>query len=62
MELGQTLPHVPQFVIVLSAVSQPLLWLPSQLPQPLLQVGAHEPLAHAVLPCALLQAAPQLPQ
>jgi hypothetical protein len=34
----------------------------SQLPQPLLQVGAQEPAVQAVLPCALVQAVPQLPQ
>jgi hypothetical protein len=34
----------------------------SQLPQPLLQVGTHEPAEQLVLPCALVQAVPQLPQ
>jgi hypothetical protein len=47
---------------VLTAVSQPLRVLPSQLPQPLLHVGAQLPLAQLVLPCGLVQPAPQLPQ
>jgi hypothetical protein len=32
-------PHMPQFVRVLSCVSQPLLRLPSQSPQPIWQTG-----------------------
>jgi hypothetical protein len=32
-------PHMPQFVSVLSCVSQPLLRLPSQSPQPIWQLG-----------------------
>jgi hypothetical protein len=59
---GQTLPQLPQLVRVLSAVSQPLRGLLSQLPQPLLQVGAHVLAVQLVLPCALVQAVPQLPQ
>jgi hypothetical protein len=34
----QVTPHLPQFESVLSGVSQPLLSLPSQSPQPLLQM------------------------
>jgi hypothetical protein len=62
IEFGQTLPQFPQLVIVLSAVSQPLRGLLSQLPQPLLQVGAHVLALQFVLPCALVHAVPQLPQ
>jgi hypothetical protein len=59
---GHTLPHPPQFVTEVSAVSQPFLGLLSQLPQPLVQVGAHAPPTQLVLPCVLLQTTPQLPQ
>jgi hypothetical protein len=62
IELGQTLPQPPQLLRVLSAVSQPLRALPSQLPKPLLQTGAQALPVQLVLPWALLQAAPQLPQ
>jgi hypothetical protein len=62
IEFGQALLQLPQFVSVLSAVSQPLRAFASQLPQPLLQVGAQELLEQLVLPCALVQAVPQLPQ
>jgi hypothetical protein len=47
---------------VSSAVSQPLRELPSQSPQPLLQLGAQELAAQLVLPWALVQAIPQPPQ
>jgi hypothetical protein len=49
-EVGQTLPQLPQFVSVLSAVSQPFCESASQLFQPLLQVGAQEPAEQLVLP------------
>jgi hypothetical protein len=62
MAFGQTLPQPPQLVTVSSAVSQPLRGSLSQLPQPLLQVGAQVPLAQLVEPWALLHAMPQLPQ
>jgi hypothetical protein len=62
IEFGQTFPQLPQLVSVLSAVSQPLRALPSQVPQPLLQVGAQEPPMQLVPPLALVQAMPQPPQ
>jgi hypothetical protein len=52
---GQVLPQPLQFVTVPSGVSQPFCGPPSQLPQPLLQVGAQAPLAQLVVPCWLLQ-------
>ena len=55
-------PQPPQLVSVLSAVSQPLRVLASQLPQPLLQTGAHALAAQLVVPWALVHAVPQLPQ
>jgi hypothetical protein len=61
-ELGQTFPQLPQWVTVLSAVSQPFCGSLSQLSQPLLQIGAQLPSMQLVLPCAVVQAAPQLPQ
>jgi hypothetical protein len=57
-------PHDPQSMSVRSEVSQPLGLLPSQLPQPELQlVNVHEPDPHDA-PTALagLHAVPQLPQ
>ena len=62
IEFGHTLPQPPQWLTVFSAVSQPLRVLPSQLPQPLLQVGAQFPPLQLVLPCAFVQAMPQPPQ
>ena len=62
IEFGQVLPQPPQCVTVLTAVSQPLRGLPSQLPQPLLQDGTQELPVQLVLPWALVQAVPQLPQ
>jgi hypothetical protein len=45
----QVRPHVPQLAMVLSAVSQPLAAMPSQLPNPLAQVSPHvEPEQKAV--------------
>jgi hypothetical protein len=59
---GHALPHVPQFVVVFSAVSQPLGRLASQSPQPVLQLGTHDDEAQVVAPCAFVQAAPHPPQ
>jgi hypothetical protein len=50
IEFGQTFPQLPQLVNVLSAVSQPLRGLASQLPQPLLHVGAQALPVQLVLP------------
>ena len=61
--LAPGFPQLPQFVTLVSAVSQPLRALASQFPQLApLQTGTHAPAAQLVLPCALVQAAPQLPQ
>jgi hypothetical protein len=59
---GQTRPHMPQLLTLLSCVSQPFCAFASQLPQPLLQVGAQLPAAQLVVPCALVQAFAQRPQ
>jgi hypothetical protein len=59
---AHALPQLPQLVVVVVLVSQPFVALPSQLPQPALQVGTHALLVQVVVPCALLQAVPQAPQ
>ena len=51
----QAVPQLPQLLVVVKAVSQPLLGLPSQSPYPAAQVGLHVPLMHAVVPWALVQ-------
>lgn len=43
-------------------VSQPFAGLPSQLPDPALQVGTQTPAVHVVVPFELLHVAPQAPQ
>lgn len=59
-----TVPHAPQLlVLVLVLVSQPLLALPSQLPNPVLQeLNAHEPVAHEVVALVRLHTVPHAPQ
>jgi hypothetical protein len=59
---GQLRPHMPQLLIVVSAVSQPLGREVSQSPQPVLHVGTQAEAVQRVLPCALVQAAPHAPQ
>ena len=56
------LPQLPQLVVVVVDVSQPLFGFPSQLDQPVAQLGLQEPAVHCVVPCALLHALPQEPQ
>lgn len=57
------LPHIPQWVVLLSAVSQPLAMLPSQLPKPVVQpASAHVPALHEALPLANEHALPHIPQ
>ena len=56
-------PQVPQFVLVLRAVSQPSATMPLQSPHP----AAHEPMAHApaahdAVACGSEQTVPQVPQ
>jgi len=59
----QAVPQVPQLLmLVLVLVSQPLFGLPSQFPKPTLQPGEQTPPAHDVVPLALVQAVPQVPQ
>jgi hypothetical protein len=61
--LVHTVPHAPQsLTVVCTSVSQPLVGLPSQFPNPAAHVGAQTPLVHAVVPCALAQTVPQAPQ
>ena len=61
-EAPHTLPHAPQFIVVVVLVSQPSLGLPLQLPQPASHVGAHAnvpPLPpHEVAPCEFVQVSP----
>ena len=54
--------QLPQFVSVVSEVSQPLLALASQSPKLRLQLGEHRPAAHVVVPFELTQTVPQTPQ
>jgi hypothetical protein len=58
----QATPQAPQLVREVREVSQPLLVLPSQLPQPAVQVGEHTPELQVVVPWALVQLLPQAPQ
>lgn len=61
--LTQMLPHAPQLLVLDAvSVSQPLLALASQLPQPVEQTGVHTPLTHVVEPCEFVQIVPQAPQ
>jgi hypothetical protein len=57
-----TAPQAPQFESEVSAVSQPLAPLPSQLPQPVTQLGVHTPDMQLVVPCAFEHVTPQPPQ
>ena len=59
---SQTVPQAPQLESDASEVSQPLIKLPSQLPQRASQTGAQVPDAQLVEPWALLQPMPQPPQ
>lgn len=56
-------PHPPQLVSVVNEVSQPLVSMPSQFANPLLQEAvAHVPLRHVALALARAHAMPQPPQ
>jgi hypothetical protein len=61
---AQARPQVPQFASdVVSAVSQPLLVSPSQLPKPVLQAATwHAPLTHAGIAAGSEHARPHAPQ
>jgi hypothetical protein len=59
---AHALPQLPQLVAVVVLVSQPLVAIPSQLPQPAPQVGTQALPVQAVVPCALVQVVPQAPQ
>jgi hypothetical protein len=59
----QPAPQAPQFVSVLSGVSQPFASFPSQLPYPVLQVWmAHVPVEHVAVARARVHGVPQAPQ
>jgi hypothetical protein len=58
----QATPQLPQSVSVRMSRSQPLDALLSQLRQPASHVGTQAPPVHALLPCELVQALPQLAQ
>jgi hypothetical protein len=56
-------PHPPQCVVLVCVfVSQPLAVLPSQLPQPELQLMVHAPAVHPGVPLVPLQTVPHAPQ
>ena len=56
-------PHAPQLVtLVARFASHPFTGLPSQLPNPPLQVGTQVPAVHVVVPLTLWHAVPQAPQ
>jgi hypothetical protein len=60
---GQTFPHAPQLLVVLSGVSQPLAAIASQLSKPMLQAArTHVPVEQEALAFANAQAAPHAPQ
>ena len=57
------LPQLPQLAtLVLRFASQPFAALPSQLPNPRLQMGAQAPAEQTVVPFAFVQAPPHEPQ
>ena len=59
----QAIPQLAQFAKVVSAVSQPLVVLPSQLPKPALHDPiAHEPVEQVAVALVRLQVVPQLAQ
>jgi hypothetical protein len=60
--LVQVTSHVPHVATLLRLDSQPLPAVASQSPKPSSHVGEHKPLAHATLPCGLMQESEQLPQ
>ena len=61
--LAQASPHVPQWVLVSSAASQPLLATPSQSPKPVRHVYPHAPTAHvAVVFAGVGHTLPHVPQ
>ena len=62
-QLLHALPHAPQFVVVLSGVSQPLATLLSQLPKPASHTrSSMRPGCTRGVPLVLLHALPQAPQ
>lgn len=58
----QTFPQMPQLLVVVRSVSQPLFALLSQLPQPELHAIWQEPPEQEGVPCVELQTAPHAPQ
>src|SRR5580698_2853106 len=57
---AQTCPHVPQLLVVVVDVSQPLDGSPSQSAKPAAHTGAHVELTQLVVPCGLLQTGEQV--
>ncbi len=56
-------PHIPQWLLLLSAVSQPFAGIASQLPKPAVQLErVHAPAVHAAAPLANEHALPHIPQ
>ena len=61
--LLHVVPHAPQLpALVVRLVSQPLLAMPSQLPQPGAQLGTQLPAVQVVVPCGLVHESPHEPQ
>jgi hypothetical protein len=60
--MSQATPQAPQLVSVFRLVSHPLVGSPSQFAKPVAQVGAHTPFVQVVVPFALEQTVPQVPQ
>jgi hypothetical protein len=58
----QAMPQLPQFTVVLIAISQPLEASPSQLPKPALHAMAHALALQEGVPLLALHAWPQAPQ
>jgi hypothetical protein len=61
-EFEHAAPQAPQFVAVLSGVSQPFTGSPSQLPNPAAHTGAQSPATHDVVPCVFRHVFPHAPQ
>ena len=60
---GQTIPHDPQFVVDVVAVSQPFAIIPSQLPYPALQAPSpHALVEHTGVAFGATQMFPHAPQ
>jgi hypothetical protein len=63
VESEHALPHIPQLLMVLSGVSQPLAAIPSQSPKPALHMAiTHAPAEQPAVALASVHALPHIPQ